>query len=103
MLHAGGPVYRDGRSGEAAALAACYDACLRLAAELGARSLTLPAISTGAYGYPMQQAAEIAVGTVGRGLAGAEKCPRRVCFVLFGQAAREAFRRAALAWAGELA
>ncbi len=103
VLHAVGPVYRDGRSGEAATLASCYEACLRLAGDLGARSLTLPAISTGVYGYPIEQAAEIAVGTVGRGLADSEKLPERVCFVLFGDVACEAFRRAALAWAEELA
>lgn len=61
VFHAVGPVYRDGRHGEPEALASCYRTCLRLADEHQAKSISFPAISTGVYGYPIQDAARIAV------------------------------------------
>ena len=64
VIHAVGPVYRDGASGEGELLAACYRRSLEVADEVGARSLAFPAISTGVYGYPKRAAAEIAVGTL---------------------------------------
>lgn len=64
IIHAVGPVYRDGRSGEPELLASAYRRSLEVAAELGARSVAFPAISTGVYGYPKAQAARIAVDTV---------------------------------------
>ena len=96
VIHAVGPVYRDGRRGEAKTLASCYRRCLELAHELGAESLTLPAISTGVYGYPIEDAAEIAVGTIGSGLESAHSNVRRASFVLFGDSAFQAFARSAL-------
>ena len=64
IIHTVGPIYRGGSSGEAGVLASCYRRCLAVADELGARSLAFPAISTGVYGYPAEEAAEIAVATL---------------------------------------
>lgn len=96
VLHAVGPVYRDGRSGEASTLGQCYASCLELADKLGARSLTLPAISTGVYGYPMDDAARVAISAV---VAASRESPHnleRVTFVLFGTEAFRSFGRALL-------
>ncbi len=64
IIHTVGPRYADGASGEPELLASCYRRCLEVADELGARSVAFPAISTGVYGYPGEEAAEIAVGTL---------------------------------------
>ena len=66
VLHAVGPRYRDGTHGESDLLASCYQRALEVADELGARSVAFPAISTGIYGYPAAEAAEIAVTTLRR-------------------------------------
>lgn len=95
VLHAVGPIYAGGANGEAATLASCYRRCLDLAGELGARSLSLPAISTGAYGYPLDDAARIAVETVAAVMSDRSTPVRRVAFVLFGEETFEAFATAA--------
>src|SRR3954471_10885894 len=64
VIHTVGPRYRDGRHGEAELLASCYRRSLAVADELGARSIAFPAISTGIYGYPRAEAAEIAATTL---------------------------------------
>lgn len=64
VIHAVGPRYRDGRHGEDERLASCYRRALEIADELGARSVAFPAISTGIYGYPPDEAAAIAVTTL---------------------------------------
>lgn len=61
IFHAVGPVWRGGGKGEAEKLAGCYRACMELAKEHGVGSMAFPAISTGIYGYPKREAAEIAV------------------------------------------
>jgi O-acetyl-ADP-ribose deacetylase (regulator of RNase III) len=63
VIHAVGPVWRGGAEGEPELLAACYRNSLALAAEAGLRSVAFPAISTGIYGYPPEQAAPLAVET----------------------------------------
>jgi O-acetyl-ADP-ribose deacetylase len=65
IIHTVGPVWRGGSQQEDELLASCYRSCLRLAVELGARSIAFPAISTGVYGFPKQRAAEISVREVG--------------------------------------
>lgn len=69
ILHAVGPVYRDGRSGEAELLARCHRKALALAEELRCVTVAFPAISCGVYGYPVRLAAPIALRTVGEELA----------------------------------
>ena len=60
VIHTVGPIWRGGRAQEEELLARCYRSCYARAAELGARSIAFPAISTGAYGFPARRAAEIA-------------------------------------------
>lgn len=64
IIHTVGPVYQGGHRGEAALLASCYRRSLEVADSLGVRSIAFPAISTGAFGYPEQDAARIAIGTL---------------------------------------
>jgi O-acetyl-ADP-ribose deacetylase len=64
IIHAVGPVWRGGTDDEAGQLASCYRRVLAVAGEIGARSVAIPAISTGIFGFPGDQAAEIAVTTL---------------------------------------
>jgi O-acetyl-ADP-ribose deacetylase (regulator of RNase III) len=64
VIHAVGPVYRDGKHGEPALLASAYRACLELASQNNCATIAFPAISTGVYGYPMEDAARIAFRTI---------------------------------------
>ncbi|MCU1489383.1 MAG: appr-p processing phosphatase [Acidimicrobiaceae bacterium] len=64
IAHVVGPVWRGGGEGEAKLLASCYRRALELADDVGAASIAFPAISTGVYGYPRREAAEIAVATL---------------------------------------
>lgn len=70
VIHTVGPVYRDGQHGESEKLAACYRNSLALAQGNGCRSVAFPCISTGVYGYPIRDAAEIAIHEVRAFLAG---------------------------------
>ncbi len=94
VIHTVGPVYRDGSSGEAELLASAHRNSLRLARENKLRTVAFPAISTGVYGYPLREAAQIALGTVIGELRSYDKSRAefdRVRFVLFGEAAYDAF------------
>ena len=92
VFHAVGPVYRDGRHGEAELLAGCYRRCMELADERAVRTISFPAISTGIYGYPQKTAAEIAIREVRRHLERPETAIEQVIFVLYGAAAYEVYR-----------
>jgi O-acetyl-ADP-ribose deacetylase len=83
VIHAVGPVWRGGRAHEAELLASCYRESLRLAVENGLHSIAFPAISCGVYGYPVNEAAAVAVSTVREEL---RRLPSidRVIFVAFG-------------------
>jgi O-acetyl-ADP-ribose deacetylase (regulator of RNase III) len=94
VFHAVGPVYRDGQHGEPALLASAYRKCLELADERGAKSISFPAISMGAYGYPPTEAAAIAIRTVRDYLAHVETSVQDVIFVLFGKKAYDVFAKA---------
>jgi O-acetyl-ADP-ribose deacetylase (regulator of RNase III) len=82
IIHAVGPIYQGGKSGEAELLAGAYRSSLELCATHQCRSIAFPAISTGIYGYPKEEAARTAIGTVCEWLSH-HTVPERVVFVLF--------------------
>jgi len=93
VFHAVGPVYRDGAHGEPELLASCYRTCFSMAEEREVRTISFPAISTGVYGYPQEEAAAIALReTLGR-LARPDTGIEQVIFVLFGREAYEIYER----------
>jgi len=92
VIHTVGPVYHDGRSGEPELLASCYSESLRLAVENNCRTVAMPAISTGVYGYPMAEAARIALLTTAAFLR-EESRIYLVRFVLFGPQAYQTHKR----------
>jgi len=69
IIHAVGPVWRGGDSGEPALLSSCYRRCIELAQEKAIASIAFPGISTGVYGYPIELAAEIAINSVRESLS----------------------------------
>ena len=93
VIHAVGPVWRGGTHGEPELLASVHRRAVEIAAELGCRSLAFPAISCGVYGYPPDDAAPVAIGTVAEAL---ERHPQieLARFVLFGDEIYAAFERA---------
>jgi len=93
VIHAVGPVWWGGTGGEAALLASAYLTSLRLADDLGARTIAIPSISTGAYGYPAAQAAPVALEAVARGLRDAKHL-QRATFVLYSVDALEVYEAA---------
>ena len=93
VIHTVGPVYQDGKRGEAKLLASAYRSSLALASEHKIRTVAFPSISTGVYGYPIEEAARIALTTVREYLKNHSQIVL-VRFVLFGQPAYEAYHRA---------
>ena len=88
VIHTVGPVWRDGRQGEEELLASCYRSCFALAEQHGIRTLAFPSISTGAYGFPMDRAARIAVCETMQFLE-RNTAVQRVRLVCFGKSAYE--------------
>lgn len=95
VFHAVGPIYRDGKRGEARLLRSCYEVSLRLAEERGVRVISFPSISTGVYGYPLREAAEIAVHAVAEHLVKGRPTIERVILVQFSAQAQGTYERAA--------
>jgi O-acetyl-ADP-ribose deacetylase (regulator of RNase III) len=94
VIHTVGPRYRDGNSGEPEILASCYRESLRIADDQGVTSISFPSVSTGIYGYPVEDAAEVAVRSVADVLPSTTHI-RQVRFVLFDTATSKAYIRAA--------
>ena len=94
VIHTPGPVWRGGGHHEPELLASCYRESLRLAAEHGCKTVAFPAISAGVYGYPLDQAAAVAVGAVRAFLAEHPGPVETVTFVCFSQRVKDAFDKA---------
>lgn len=101
VIHTVGPVWRGGRSKEAELLASAYRESLKLAVSAGLRSVSFPSISTGAYAYPVAEAAEVALRTVSDFLRREGK-PEQVVFVLFSDPVYQAYGQALKKLAAEL-
>jgi O-acetyl-ADP-ribose deacetylase (regulator of RNase III) len=93
VIHAVGPIWRGGSHGEPELLASAYRESLRLAMAHGVRTIAFPAISCGVYGYPIGEAASIAVGEV-RSFLQSEPVMERVILTCFGQTVLDAYLRA---------
>lgn len=94
VFHAVGPIYRDGKHREAELLASCYKTCLAFAEERDVRTISFPSISTGVYGYPVREAAPIALRAVIEHLERPDTRVREAVFVLFDQGTHDAYAAA---------
>ena len=94
IIHTVGPVWRGGVNGEAELLASCYRNSLKRAAEKGARTVGIPAISTGIYGFPLARAADVAVAACKDYLAKKVDAFDEIAFVCFDDNAEAAFTSA---------
>ena len=93
VIHTPGPIWKGGGHGEVELLASCYRSSLTLAVEHGCRTVAFPAISAGVYGYPLAEAAAIAVNTV-RDFAAQDNTLETVTFVCFLPEVKAAFDQA---------
>jgi O-acetyl-ADP-ribose deacetylase (regulator of RNase III) len=100
VIHAVGPVWRGGSRGEQEVLASCYRQSLKLAAAHGLRTIAFPSIGTGAYGYPIELAAPVALRTVADEMKALDIEETR--FILFAESDLETYSRALDAIANEL-
>ncbi len=92
VIHTVGPVWRGGKHGEPETLANCYRNSLQVALENRIKTIAFPAISCGAYGYPVKEAAQIALETTREFLALSDKL-QKVIFVVWGEDVYEAYRQ----------
>ena len=97
VIHTVGPIWQGGEHGEAAALAACYRNCLALARAQGIESVDFPSISTGVYGYPLPQAATVALRTIVDFLS-EHALPKRVRMVCHREEIAAAYRQTWNLW-----
>jgi len=91
VIHTVGPIWRGGKRGEPETLANCYWSSLQIAVENGIKTIAFPAISCGAYGYPIPDAAQIAVKTT-RDFLGSADDIDKVIFALWDEGAYDAYR-----------
>lgn len=99
VIHTVGPIWHGGGHDEERLLASCYDASLALAKEHSLSNVAFPAISCGAYGYPLDSAASVAVGRLSAGIAAG--LVREAAMILFSEAAHDAFVTAAKTLLGD--
>ena len=92
VIHTVGPIWRGGKRGEPEILANCYRNSLELAVENGIKTIAFPAVSCGAYGYPVEEATEIALNTTREFLAKTDKIDK-VIFVLWSEDIFDEYRR----------
>ncbi len=92
VIHTVGPIWRDGTRGEPEKLARCYQNSLKVAASLSAKTVAFPCISTGAYGFPLENATEIALNETFKFLQ-QDNSVEKVTFVCFGQAAFNTYQQ----------
>ena len=94
VFHAVGPMFCGGENQEAETLASCYKTCLDMAEEKGIETISFPSISTGVYGYPVDEAGRIAVHEVTSYLGRSSSSIQEVMFVLYDSVTFEAYSRA---------
>jgi O-acetyl-ADP-ribose deacetylase len=94
VIHTAAPRWHGGRKGEPALLASCYRSSLQLAASLGHRTVAIPSLGTGAYGYPVAKAADVAIATILDVLDEKPAAFDAVKMVLFSKADLAAYRKA---------
>ena len=93
IIHAVGPVWHDGKRSEDELLASCYRSCFDLAQQHGIRTIAFPAISTGAYGFPMDRAARIAIAETNQAFE-RNSLLTKVLLVCFGKEAHQTYQKA---------
>ncbi len=91
VIHTVGPIWRGGSRNEEQLLASCYRNSLRAAVDLGAKSIAFPSISTGAYGFPLERATEIALRET-KAFLEMDKTLEQVIFVCFGERALKTYQ-----------
>jgi O-acetyl-ADP-ribose deacetylase (regulator of RNase III) len=91
VIHTAGPVWKGGHKNEENLLASCYKNSFQAALELGVKTMAFPSISTGAYGFPLQRATEIALGETKKFLE-THATLTKVVFVCFGEKALNTYR-----------
>lgn len=93
VFHAVGPIYRGGGMGESNLLASCYRAVLQLAKQYSCESVSIPGISTGIYGYPLSDAAQIALATIAETLPTLDAALRTVKLVQFSESSYSVYQK----------